>query len=451
MKKLIYSTLILFSISLFSQNSKLFIYPNFNDCLNCNIGINFLKDINDTFQLCFKIPISQRNFANEMLASYELNKKYDIKYIESKNLKNKTQCSFYYKNRLLDSFPLSEIQDRKIFFSNILKLNQNILNDTLKISDRAIFQLNNFNLIATDYNLNKVIFSSINNKFQNFVIEGKMFNPILFLKLGNIDSLYYYKNFKTLKYIGKTIPHIDLSYLTDSTLYLLLSFSYPEEGLNNTLNVKQKFYVYERNIFTKTKKLKYLKDIELRNITNHTLFLDNLMPFFVKNNNYFFENHNLSDYSKSIWYYSCFKDADTLKYKNSFYRLPIDSNLQLKYKKQISESMVNSNKDFIFFSNFPLFHNTTSNKTYFIESYLKEIEKFYFIDVIENIDNICILLKNSNDYFKIELNKTNFKLINKIKIKINEFENEESIKFINNKSFFVLNKNNIDYRIIEIN
>jgi len=75
MKKLIYSTLILFSISLFSQNSKLFIYPNFNDCLNCNIGINFLKDINDTFQLCFKIPISQRNFANEMLASYKKNKK----------------------------------------------------------------------------------------------------------------------------------------------------------------------------------------------------------------------------------------------------------------------------------------------------------------------------------------------------------------------------------------
>lgn len=444
MKKLYLIKFFLVTSIIFAQNKQLKIYPNFNDCINCNTGLNYVKSISQNIEVNIYVSDKEKDYLQVLLDSYELSRKYNIVYLKNYNNSLKSQCAYYNNGLKNDSFPLIDLHKKDyLFIKNI----SNNLNDTLIISNRCNFQTNINALISTDYLLNRVTYSLLNQKKESLIIEGKQFKPKLFFELGKIDSVMYWKNYKVLKYLNKHYPHIDLSFASDSCLYLLLSFPYPMIDQKNELHIKTKVFIYIRNLNTNSRKLCYLLNTELYTKTNQKVYLDNLMPFFVKDNKIFIGGYMDNDLSKKYWYYENEFDKDTLKFNGHLVNLPLDSITQAKFKKQIEETIHLVNNKFVFISGFPLIFNFTNNTHYVIKNFELSTNHTFINDVAEDNANLYLItLKDNNASLNI-VKKENCNLIKTKNISLTENDMPSSIKFIGDK-IFILNNNKFNYRLI---
>lgn len=446
MKKLFIVQCLLVNSIIFAQIKNLKIYPNFNDCVNCNTGLNFVKSIQEDFQVTFFVSTKQKDYLQLLLESYELNRKYNIVYLKDFNISSKSQCSYYDNNLKIDSFPLIDISKKDYLYTKKPSYN---LNDTLKASERCDFQITKTGLITTDYLLNRVTYNSLIEKKQPIIIEGKQFNPRSFFELGKIDSTSYWQNFKTLKYLGKHYPHIDISYLNDSCLYLLLSFPYPEFDLKKELHIKIKAFIYKRNLNNGSRKLFYLSDIDLSSKTGSKIYMDNLMPFYVSKNKIFISGYTNDFYSKKYWYYENEFDKDTLKFNGQLVKLPLDSINQTKFKKQIEETFHLVNKRFVFISGMPFIFNHLNGQHHFIKDSLACSNNSFINDVTEDKSNLYII-SVKNDQANLHVyKKENYSHIKTKKITLSENDIPASIKF-KDDNIFILNSNKFNYRLISI-
>lgn len=446
MKRLFIVLCLLVNSIIFAQIKNLKIYPNFNDCANCNTGLNFLKSIPEDYQVTFFVSNKQKDYLQLLLESYELNRKYNIVYIKNFTNSSKSQCSYYDNNLKVDTFPLVDLNKKNYLFSKKISYN---LNDTLKVSDRCDFQITKIALITTDYLLNRVTYNSFIEKKQPLIIEGKQFNPRSFFELGNIDSVSYWKNFNTLKYLGKHYPHIDVSYLNDTCLYLLLSFPYPELDLKKELHIKIKAFIYKRNLNNGSRKLYYLSDIDLSSKIGSKIYMDNLMPFYVAENKIFISGYANEEYSKKYWYYENIFDKDTLKFTGRLVKLPLDSITHTKFKKQIEETNHLANKKFVFISGIPFIFNHLNAQHHFIKDSLACSNNSFINDVSEDKTNLYILsVKNDQAYHHV-YKKENYAHLKTKKIPLTESDIPASVKF-KEDAIFILNSNKFNYRLISI-
>ena len=118
MKRLFIVLCLLVNSIIFAQIKNLKIYPNFNDCANCNTGLNFLKSIPEDYQVTFFVSNKQKDYLQLLLESYELNRKYNIVYIKNFTNSSKSQCSYYDNNLKVDTFPLVDLNKKNYLFSH---------------------------------------------------------------------------------------------------------------------------------------------------------------------------------------------------------------------------------------------------------------------------------------------------------------------------------------------
>ncbi len=85
MKKLYLIKFFLVTSIIFAQNKQLKIYPNFNDCINCNTGLNYVKSISQNIEVNIYVSDKEKDYLQVLLDSYELSRKYNIVYLKNYN------------------------------------------------------------------------------------------------------------------------------------------------------------------------------------------------------------------------------------------------------------------------------------------------------------------------------------------------------------------------------
>jgi hypothetical protein len=432
-----------------SQSLSLRIYPDFNNCLNCNTYLHFVKELNTSVSRIMYVEKSKQSFLPELLSQYGFTNNYIV--VNRPIHKNKVDvkgsiCALYDGKLKLDSFALDKLPS-KIGFINFIssKINSSkliSLNDSLKLSNRFEVNYTTNSYIMVDYLLNKAIYLRYDKQLnieKKITIEGQAFNPRSFLKLGNIDSIFYKKEYTSLKYVGKHLPHIEFSYLKDSMLYLMLTFPYPlpnKEGIA----IDSKLFLYQRNVYTDIRKLIYIKDIYLENFLKQQVNINNSAAFYVLDNGYYFSIANYMTGASKAFIAKYYLDSDTLKYDSNYKVFEMDS-LQFKtYQVNVNESLYSTNEKFYFGNSFPYIYNYLKDEGF----YLKELQNAqitnYILDVKSIDDNYLTVFinKNTKGYFLLLIDLKTKKIIREKEIKIPENCDKASLRLLNTTTIIAL-------------
>ncbi len=425
------------------------IYPDFNNCINCNTYLHFVKEINSNVSRVMYVEKSKQSFLSELLSQYGFTNNYTV--VNRGISKNKVEtkgslCALYDGKMKIDSFALEKLPS-KIGFINFIstKINSSkliTLNDSLKLSTRYEVNYTTNSYITVDYLLNKAIYLRYDKQLnveKKTIIDGQAFNPRLFLKLGNIDSTFYKKEYASLKYVGKHLPHIEFSYLKDSMLYLMLTFPYALPNKEGII-IDSKLFLYQRNVYTDARKLIYIKDIYLEKFINQQVNINNSAAFYILDSSYYFSIANYVTGASKAFLAKYYLDSDTLKYDSNYKIFNMDSLQFRTYQINVNESLYSTNEKFYFGNSFPYIYNYLKGEGF----YLKELQNAqitnYILDVKSIDDNYLSVFinKNNKGYFLILIDSKTKKIIREKELKIPETIDKASLRLLNANSIIAL-------------
>lgn len=459
--KYFFLIIFLMTVLIYSSQSKVLkIETDLSDCLNCNLGMHSLKFIDSTTRKIFLVKENEKTFFNEYIKQYGITGAYKIETIKAQTKKNKrgTYCFFYLNNTLADTFSIKILPTKTNELNSINTSEQKMiglveLKDSLILSNRINVIFNQGTWTATDYLLNKTVCLKFDRFLQKegdrIVIESKSFPARPFLKFNFADTVTYKKELYTLKYLGKHFPHIENAFATDTSLTLLITFSYPVAGAGDALSIMSKLFLYERNLRTSKRNLIYIKEEDLKPLTGKKLFLDNLMPFFKIRDGYRFSIFDPYTFSKREFLADYFVDEDTLKYKGKTYSCGIDSLFYNKNAKRIESSNCSLNQRYYYFNSFPLIFDLKMDKKYLLDG-IKNDTTSYILDVIGDEAYAKVLTKNSKGFKVFVYDVKTNKIIFEKHVTLPEDINEYSIKFNSINSVFGLDKKGKQFRIYSI-
>lgn len=442
------------------------LYYNFNHCANCNAQFDLLKNIDPTIKKTFFFTKNSQSYLDEFLKDHDFKKSdYTIQFVNDNFFECKkincvqqlyeSYCLVFYGEGKKDSFLLKELSLKLKSLLNATALtNQTItLPDSITLSDRFQFSVHKNIINFLDETLNKNVTLLLNPEMTKIekalVIKRDIFKPSQFLNIACFDTTIYRKFYPVIKSIGKHVPAISKTFITDSTINLMLSFSYPEI-INTDSNITMKLFLFTKSLRTNQNTLFCLQKDGYSSINklpeNYTI--NNIQPFLIN--------------SQKI-YFSIAKWEDTID-RDLLAEYELKSN-QIDFKKIIKnkfQSVPNKkrklgydlnryvNSDFYFTNNYPYFFNYKTNEQFVLDEkdFLVESHSEYFIiDVLSADDKLFVLVVYGADkkVLKFSYDSKSKKIINKKEVKLNPNEDFNYLRFINSNTY--LNYENKKIRI----
>ncbi len=460
---------ILFCNNIIANSINLNIYLNTNQCTNCNIALNALRKLSDEVVKSVYFLESNKAASEELMEDYSSLKSLRLRYFSKelnpfKSANTLSYCVLFDGSSKIDSFELKNLFAKVESINALVRIkNPNLvlkskipIPDSIKLSDRLKVFVYKQHFSICDYLLNKNVtltfnenFSQINNVLQ---IKGSAFKPYPFLKSGIVDTTLYRMKYADIKYVGKTKPEINSSYLTDSLMYLFLTFPCVIK-VNKDTGIGGKFFLYSKNLFTRKSELFAIQEDQLPSFLNEEYFISNISPFYVESGKVFFslyqenlkkENHFLAEYTGSGNRIT-FKSLVNHKISDSTYLNTDFGNTQIF----LSEC----NSSFYFATYQPLVINTKTNVRYNFEKILdKGFEHNLLIRDVSNIDKDLIrLLIKANNMEKCLVYDTKKKsLVSETVIKPLLNVNMESLKFIDGNTLIAFDTENKNILIFKM-
>jgi len=278
-------------ISVWAQ--RIDVYLGMNDCVTCYSGLTVLEQMKG-YEKNLIVTKEDSLVAAELMANYQLG---PVRYNYVSHLK---PALSYYKvfsgNKLLDSLPITALPAKVASYMQYDPAQETIPSTPLYLpantifnNDRLDIMVRNSKVLIYDYILNKSVLCSVeagkDSLKKLLEIKGAQFPIRPFLMASRTDTTFYYKCTRLLKSMGKAHPHIEGSYLSDSSLFLFINFSYAQiETLANNVKdtaINLKFFLYERNFITGTKKLSLIDDSAMMKKTKDGYGVSNVYPFYV--------------------------------------------------------------------------------------------------------------------------------------------------------------------------
>lgn len=459
------------SPALLAGNLRLDLYINTNQCFNCNIALNTLNYLHEDIIKNVYFPEANMAASEELMENYSSVKNLHLKYFNEENspFKNFSHKSFYL---LYNNGSLSDSLELNSLFANYHKINILVkppfksfvlkkkiaLPDSIKLSDRLAIFVKNKQVCVSDYILNKSVVITLSNDNSAITkvlqIKGSSFKAQAFLKSGIVDTAVYRIVYKDLKFLGKTKPQVDMSYLTDSSLCLLLSFPCgivrpveKDTGIGGTL------FLYQKNLYTHKSKLYSIPEDRIPGFITEEYYIANMSGFYINKNKVCFtlfqehmkkQNRFLAEYEFT---------HDKLKFKSLLPHQVSDSTYFNTDFGNTQVFLTSSNSRFLFAQYQPVIVNTTNNAFYYLESGLKLKDKhsLHLIDVWQSGENNLYLLIEKDKKLKcIEFDIVKNAVISETWLPNNPELNPESARFSDKETITVFDKSNKNILLFDL-
>jgi hypothetical protein len=420
------------------------IYLNLNQCSTCNIGFNGIKSLSGEIIKNIYFSESNKAASEEMMQPFGTIKNLNLKYYKEKDSLFKTNGFSYcvvFKNGIkTDSFELNALMYKVLeinnYFGKVTLLKTIDIPDSLKFSDRVELFFNKKHLNLNDYTLNKNVLFTFNDDYTKiikvFSLKSTAFTPQPFLMSGVIDVGAYWGTYKDLEYIGRTTPQITRSYVTDSILYLGLTFpcAIPRLLFRDTA-IGGKLFIYKKNLITLKSELYAMADNELRTPKKETYF-SQLDGFYFINNKFYFSAY-VEKKTKANYILAEYEVINNRLIFRSFVDYTIPDSTYSNYGKNEFFN-VNANNSFYFGNDKPIFVSTKTNAVVNIEKELgnKYKRNLNIRDVYRTDSNIFKIIINVGKIAKyLVFDMNNRTLDYEMEINTNEKINIESLRFLN--------------------
>jgi hypothetical protein len=140
MKHRIITILFLLTVlNCYCQSLALKIYPDFNNCINCNTYLHLIKEINPSIQKVVVVENGKQVYLKELMTQYEITgyTSQTRALTPKKAAIRGSHCALYSGKQRIDTFPLTDLF-KKIPFLNLISAKSAILptillKDTLTI------------------------------------------------------------------------------------------------------------------------------------------------------------------------------------------------------------------------------------------------------------------------------------------------------------------------------
>ncbi len=373
---------------------------NFNDCVNCTSTLHAIKQLDTTVERIFVVNSKQKSYIKETLNLFGVSTNnytkinYTDKILFTKNA-YKSYCLVKNETACIDSFGL------EMFIPKIQEINKQskslekklVLKDTFVVSDRVSALFNDGVYTLYDYNLNKVGAYRLNGNdiaYQR-VFKHNEFSPKFFLDCDAIDRKAYNKWYGTLSYLGKTFPHFENTYFSDSMLYVLMNFSCPIFNEKGDTLLGGKLFVYTKNIYSNVSNLYCLKDNDLTSKLKKEIYLINHLPSFVKNKQYVFSLFSLKIFDENPIIANCELKNNMVNFLNTD-KYSFSSEFMNKYDFK-EKSNISVNGSLYFFNSFPYFIDIKKDTSYLYLDIAQKLNKSYYIrDMVKKGNQLKLLL-----------------------------------------------------------
>lgn len=416
----------LFYFTFIRSESKLEIYLNLNDCINCNIGLHSINKLDENIKIIFIIDKSSSPYFSELLKSNGIERIDNLNIIEKEVHEfYRSYCLLYQNSNKTDSFQLNDLfmMSKKINESSQIKveLKQKVkLNDSLIFSDRTSFNFHKNNFVAYDYLLNKVYYAKYDFNTEKVLYEKKIsysdFNRNLFLKFKEIDKGAYDDFYPSMVYIGKVNPHFENVYINDSILSILINFPCPVFNHKGDTLLGGKLFVYKKNVLHNKSSLFCLPDNELPSNTIENCFIDNTQPFFLRNQEIFFTLFLLKPISPKPTVAS-FTESNSRLELNDFKKFKISIKDSIT---GASSSFSSQNSEFYFMNNAPYLIEIKNLKESYITLLESVFKKGYYLKDVRSTNGIYnLLFWNKDEHRIITYNETSNKILSDRTLQIN--------------------------------
>jgi hypothetical protein len=445
-----------------NASTELHLYYNFDHCANCNSEFELLNKIDSKIKKTLFVTEKSASFIDEFLQNHHFNKSdFNIKYLKNNFFECKkinctlplyeSFCLVIFENGNKDSFALKQLSYRLKTLSTSKSTIARIINlpDSIKISNRFQFSVTNRTINFLDETLNKNISLFLNPELNNIekaiIIKHANFKSAYFLKIACFDTSNYRKFLPVLRSIGKQSPEIGKAFITDSTINLMLSFSYPEI-INTDSNITLKLFLYSKNFKNNQSSLICVKKdgYSTKNHLDHNYTINNIQPFFIYNKKAYFSVAN--------WLDSLDRDLlaeydlinGQLEYKNIVpNRVKYIPNKKKKLGYDLNRYV---NNNFYFVNSYPYFFDYKTNQQLIFDpnTFIHEGEQDYFISDVKKVEeNIQVLCVYKKEVIQYTFNALTQKLVEKKNLSIDRNLSTDYIRYIGENKCILFDSNKI--------
>lgn len=439
---------------------ELHIYLNTNQCLNCNVALNCIGKLAPGVLKSVYFPLANKAASEEMMENYGDIKNLAIRYFDKTNdpfskAYTRSYCLLYRNKLKTDSFELNELFERVGSINKLTLLPSAPLiiplPDSVKLSNRSSLLYHEGNLCITDYLLNKAVVVSLGksqNKLANILqIKGKSFHAQAFLRSGIVDTAAYRILYPDLKELGRTKPHIETGYLTDSALYLYLVFPCAiVRPVEKDTGIGGKAFIYKKNLFTKKSELFPIKDDVLPSTLKEEYYVASGSAFAVRNNNFYFtlyqeqlraQNNFMAEYGFNAKNQLVFKKLAPHQVSDSIYLNTNFGNTQV--------FLTLCNGKFLFAQFQPVFVELAGNHAFMLGDQLSpgSLHKIEVYDVRrKDAQHLSILIDRNHETHCVIYNTDTRKIEADTKIMVPLNTNTETMRFTGDKKIVALDQEN---------
>lgn len=441
-------------------NIELHIYLNTNQCVNCNLALNCIGKLAPGVVKRIYFPLANKAASEEMMEGYGDVKNLAIRYFDKTNDPfnspyARSYCLLYNNKFKADSFELNELFEKvgginKLTVTHVQPL-VIPLPDSVKLSNRSNLFYYEGRLCITDYLLNKAVVVSLGKTQNNLAgilqIKGKSFHAQPFLRSGIVDTAAYRILYRDLKELGKTKPHIETCYLTDSALYLYLVFPCAiVRPVEKDTGIGGKAFIYKKNLFSRKSELFPVKDDALPSTLKEEYYVASGSAFAVHNNNFYFtlyqeqlrtENNFMAEYGLNGRNQLVFKKLSPYLVSDSTYLNTNFGNTQV--------FLTMCNRQFLFAQFQPVFVELGANHSYMLGDLLSpgSLHKIQVYDVQrKDRQHLAILIDRNHETRCVIYNTETRKIEADTKISVPQNANTETMRFAGENRLVALNNDN---------
>lgn len=366
-----------------------------------------------------------------------------LKFINEKNINKKLSLILYNKNYLINT----KINKKKLIIYNNLIIKQlyNFKTKKLILNKLLIFNYNNKSIIINkkkynikqyqkyDINYNYILkiyniyyyflLNTLKNLNINKILKNKNFIYLFFNIFNKIQNLFFKNNlnYKILK--NKNI--------TNNYIKPLLLVENNNKILNKTYikNIKNNLIILFQLIFNYYKLCNNIKKNSNKYKIFYKFLINDLIIIYLNNSNYNIKK-NINNYIN-------------IYIKNYYIILKFKNNIKLNYfsLKYLKTKLIQTNK--IKYNNIKILLNKSNTN---INTYNK-VEIIPTFNIINNnINNLKLIVKFKNKYFKTNFKNKKFKILKKNQIIIKNKKKYYKIFILKTKKIKSLNKKNKKFK-----
>lgn len=495
MKSLI-SIIILSSTLILNGREKFEIYFNVNDCVNCNNIIRITKSIDTEIVKFFYLtkdnsPIVEEIFKNLDLQLSDFKVNYlpnDFFLCNRKDCRTSvlaSYCIFFDEVGKKDSFSLKELPEKIMFLKKnkwkkdvsfdsrpnasndsiysstsnltyIQKLNNTslLIPDSIKISKRATIFIKDSIVNILDQLLNKNITLFLNTNFSEIkrivLVKINDLDPKLFIAANCFDTTFYKGLYPWLKTKGMHTGKLQSTFITDTTINLMLNLSYgryPDPSTQDSLRLQRKehpltlhdtivdmrFFIYTKNFKTNRLQMQCISETSYEKNKYWLLGL----PFFIDKNKLFASVHSWDNPNSDIFL------GEFKKMNNQFVfnRLHTNTtkNIQIEHLRKNQIPYRDANSNFYFGAAIPFFYDFRKNEDFLLDKNDFNLnEKIFIRDVFRDGNTLCLLVSEGDQIFRYTFNYNTKKREDKKLLDLQLPAKEINIKFLEANKYIML-------------